>query len=70
MSCDAGKSVLVVSDQIQHKMCGTASEDGLGLNILDLGRQGFVIFKLAVQLICVFVLAYMEKSCFLMTQLV
>ena len=37
------KSVFRVSDQVLHKLVCTATEDGYGLEIWDLGRRGVVL---------------------------
>ena len=38
------KPVFGVSDQVCHKPCCTATEDGYRLEISDLGSRGIVLF--------------------------
>ena len=67
------KPVFGVSDQAPHKPGCTATEDGLRLEISDLGRKGIdctihvaktkelISFAVTAKLICVFVFAYAKS---------
>ena len=64
------KKIILVSDLVRHKSGCTATEDGLGLEMLDLESRGFVLcsekknalISCAVpRLICVFVFAYAKR---------
>ena len=65
------KSVFGVSDQVRHKPGCTATEDGLRLEISDLGKIGIVLslqqkkalisFTVTVQMICAFVFAHAKN---------
>ena len=67
MSLELKKTVFVVSDQVRHKPCCTASEDGQSLEILDLGSRGMAETKALIscavtaQLVCVSVFAYAKS---------
>ena len=64
------KPVFRVSDQVRHKPVCAATEDGLRLQISDLGSRGIVLsverkalisFVVTAKLICIFVFAYAKK---------
>ena len=67
------KQVFGVSNQFRHKPGCTATEDGLRLEISDLGSRGIVLttpvaktktlisFAVNAKLICVFVFAYAKS---------
>ena len=64
MSCDTRTPVFGLSDQGLHKPGCTATEDGLRLEISDLGRnilvaktKALISCAVTAQLICVFVFA-------------
>ena len=67
----ARKPVFWISDQVRHKPGCTTTEDGLRLEISDLGRrdctiivaktEALISFAVTAKLICVFVFAYAKS---------
>ena len=64
------KPVLWFSNQVRHIPVCTATDNSQMLEILDLGRRGFVLStgmrgKQMRSLICVFIFSHMRKTGFL-----